>query len=90
MFRDDRTGPNTLSRFYSGTWWVLLLRGMALVALGISSSRALATVAGLLFVLQSSDPHGRSRHRTVDPDPGVLLLGMDAGWACSHSRARSS
>ena len=35
MFRDDRTGPNTLSRFYSGTWWVLLLRGIALVALGI-------------------------------------------------------
>jgi uncharacterized membrane protein HdeD (DUF308 family) len=52
MFRDDGTGPNTLPRFSSGTWWLLLLRGIALVALGtLFIARPLATVTGLLFVL---------------------------------------
>jgi uncharacterized membrane protein HdeD (DUF308 family) len=52
MYGNDQNLSSSLWRFYSGTWWVLLLRGLALVALGILFiARPLATVAGLLSVL---------------------------------------
>jgi uncharacterized membrane protein HdeD (DUF308 family) len=52
MYGNDQDLSGSLWRFYSGTWWVLLLRGLALVALGILFiARPLAAVAGLLFVL---------------------------------------
>jgi uncharacterized membrane protein HdeD (DUF308 family) len=52
MYGNDQNLSSSLRRFYSGTWWVLLLRGIALVALGaLFIARPLATVAGLLFVL---------------------------------------
>jgi uncharacterized membrane protein HdeD (DUF308 family) len=52
MDGNDRNLSSSVRRFYSGTWWALLLRGIALLALGILFiARPLATVAGLLFVL---------------------------------------
>jgi hypothetical protein len=52
MYGNDQNLSSSLWRFYSGTWWVLLLRGLALVTLGILFiARPLATVAGLLSVL---------------------------------------